>query len=263
MHPLDGCRAKIQRARLHIAELGESVRAFADHAPYKITGEHDQATNEFVFRAEAVPDFAPVPIDLILIAGEVAHQLRSALDHLVWQLVIANTGLPPPRPATRIQFPIFKTEAGYNERAPSMIVGVSDNARMRIQAAQPYHAGPDAERTLTWVVQQLNNTEKHRIIPVTTSYSFVGRVRMFVGDSAPVDILPWQEEVREALHDGMEIARVPIVEGMDDARFDIPVGFDVAFEQVGAVVGQPATSLLIEATDYMSGLIESFRGEFR
>lgn len=146
MHPLDGCRAKIQRARLHISELGDSIRAFADRAPYKIRGEHDQSTNEFVFTAEAVRDYAAVPIDLILIAGEVAHQLRSALDHLVWQLVIANTGQPPQEKSA---FPIFRSEAGYNKRAPALIRGVSASAATRIQAAQPYHAGPDAERVLT------------------------------------------------------------------------------------------------------------------
>jgi hypothetical protein len=238
MHPLDGCRTKIRRARQHITELGDAVRAYAGSAPFRFRIEHDRPTNELVIHAEAVPDFAPVPIGVVLIAGEVAHQLRSALDHLVWQLVIANTGQPPPEPATRIQFPIFKTDAGYNERAPTMIAGVSDAARTRIQAAQPYHAGADAERTLIWVVQALNNTEKHRIIPVTTTYAFVGRVRMLVAGAAPVDILPWQHEVRDPLHDGMEIARVAVVTGMENARLDMPVGFDIAFERGGAVEGQ-------------------------
>jgi hypothetical protein len=61
----------------------------------------------------------------------------------------------------------------------------------------------------------------------------------------------------------MEIARVPITDGMNGAAFDIPIGLDIAFEEVGAVRGMPATSLLIEATDYVGDLIESFRGEFR
>lgn len=261
MHPLDGCRAKIHRARMHIAELGDSVRAFTDRAPYEVRGEVNEATNEVVFVAQANPEFAPVPIGLTLIAGEIAHQLRSALDHLVWQLVIANTGHPPQ--GTKSGFPIFLTQAGYAARAPARIVGVSAHAATRIEAAQPYHAGPDAERTLTWVVHELNNTDKHRIIPVTTTYSFVGHVRMLRDDSPPADILPWQEEVREPLHDGMVIARVPITDRMDGARFDIPIGLDVAFEQVSGVIRQPATSLLIEATDYVSALIESFRGEFR
>ena len=154
---------------------------------------------------------------------------------------------------------MFKTEAGYSGRAPAMIAGVSAQAADRIRAAQPYHAGADAERVLTWIVQELNNAEKHRIIPVTTAYSFVGHVRLVRADGSSVDILPWQEEVRDPLHDGMEIARVPITDGMDGGAFDIPVGLDIAFDQVGAVKGQPATSLLIEATDYAAALIESFR----
>ena len=207
MHTLDGCRAKVDRARLHIAELAESVRTFTDRAPYRVRGEVNETTNEVVFIAEADPEFASVPIDLPLIAGEVAHQLRSALDHLVWQLVVANTGQPPE--GTKSGFPIFQNAAGYAARAPAMIAGVSVEAAIRIEAAQPYNAGPDAARTLLWVVHELNNTDKHRIIPVTTTYSFVGHVRMFTRDGPPVDILPPQVEVREPLHDGMEIARVP------------------------------------------------------
>lgn len=253
---------KIQRARGHISELQASVRAFIQRAPYKIKGEINEATNEAVFTAEADPEFASPPIELTLISAEVAHQLRSAQDHLVWQLVIANTGQPPQ--GAKSGFPIFKNEAGYSGRAPAMIAGVSAQAAAdRIRAAQPYHAGNDAERVLIWIVQELNNAEKHRIIPVMTTYSFVGHVRLVKADGSSVDILPWQEEVRDPLHDGMEIARVPITDAMDGGAFDIPVGLDIAFEQVGAVKGQPATSLLSEATDYVADLIESFRGEFR
>ena len=255
MHHLDGCRAKIQRARSHVIEFAEGVRAFTDHAPYKVCGQHDLAANELVFAAEADPEFACIPLGLPLLAGEVAHQLRSALDHLVWQLVVANTGQGPQ--GTKSSFPIFLTEAGYIGRAPAMIAGVSAEAQTRIQAAQPYHAGGDAECTLTWVVHELNNTDKHRVIPITTTYSFVGHVRMRKLDGRQVDIVPPKDEVREPLHDGMEIARVPVTDGMDGAKFDIPIGFDVAFEQLGGVRRQPATSLLTEATDYVRDLAES------
>ena len=65
------------------------------------------------------PEFSGIPPGFPLIAGEAAHQLRSALDHLVWQLVIANTGATPT--GTKSGFPIFKNEKGYDKRAPSMI----------------------------------------------------------------------------------------------------------------------------------------------
>jgi hypothetical protein len=261
MHPLHGCRAKIERARRHVAEFGDGVRAFTERAPFKLRNQFNEATNELVITAEEDPEFGPVPIDLTLLAGEVAHQLRSALDHLVWQLVIVNTGNLPP--GTKSQFPIFKTEAGYNNRAAAMIAGVSANAETRIRAAQPFHAGADAEQVLTWLVHELNNTDKHRVIAVTTTYSFVGAVRMIKADGSQVDVVPWREEVPEPLHDGMEIARVPIADGVVGATFHVPVGLDVAFEQIGSLTRYPATQLLNRSANYVSDLVESFAGEFQ
>jgi hypothetical protein len=260
MHPLDGSRAKIERAREHVSELFNGVRDFTELAPFKVRAAVDEGANEVVFTAEADPEFSPVPIALVLIAGEVAHQLRSALDHLVWQLVLANTGQPPQ--GTKSGFPIFRTEQGYDQRSPAMIQGVSANASTRIRAAQPFHAGANAESTLTWVVHELNNTDKHRVIPATTTYSFVGHVRMRKGDGSTEDIVAPTEEVGEHLEDGMEIARVTIPPGVGPIEFDLRLGMDIAFQQVGAVQGQPATSLLVETTDYVSNLVESFDVEF-
>lgn len=137
MPPLEGCLAKIARAEGHPIELGIRVRQYIDTQPFRILGEYQSATNEYIIRAEAVPDYGPVPSDLVLIAGEVAHQLRSALDHLVWDLVVQNTGAPPP--GTDSGYPIFLTADGYNRRAPQKIRGVSPSAANRIFAAQPFH----------------------------------------------------------------------------------------------------------------------------
>jgi hypothetical protein len=260
MHPLDGCRAKIERALLHLREFGDRVRNFTDQAPYKVRGEHNPETNEVVFVAEANHDCPPIPLDLSLIAGEVAHQLRSALDHLIWQLVLAHTGQAPQ--GTKSGFPIFKTEAGFEQRAGSMIAGVSDRAAERIRGAQPYHLGADAESALTWVIHELNNTDKHRLIPVAVEHTSVGSVAMTTDEGVVSEILPWQEHVREPLHDGVEIARVQIPEGSSGARFDIPLGFDVAFEQLGAVRRHPAADLLGKAVRHVNDLVESFSSEF-
>jgi hypothetical protein len=216
MPPLEGCRAKIARAEVHLAELKLLVRRYIDTQPFRVIGEYHEATREYIIRAEAVPDHNPVPSDLMLIAGEIVHQLRSALDHLVWDLVVKNTGAPPT--GTDSGYPIFRTADGYNGRAPQKIRGVSPSAANRILAAQPFHLGDRAEEELTWAVQELNNTDKHRLIPVTVVYAFVGAVYMTVGDGPPREILPWQEFVREPMVDGMEIVRVP-APTLDHATF--------------------------------------------
>ena len=120
MPPLDGCRAKIARAELHLGELRDRTRDYLQTQPYRIEGEYEAATREYVIRAHKIPNYAPVPSDLILIAGEVAHQLRSAMDHVVWDLVVENTQAPPP--GTDSGFPIFREQAGYQARAPKRYV---------------------------------------------------------------------------------------------------------------------------------------------
>ena len=44
--------------------------------------------------------------------GEVAYNLRSGLDHLVWQLVLANGETPDTRPSSRF----FKKRAAIGNR---------------------------------------------------------------------------------------------------------------------------------------------------
>ncbi len=230
-------------------------------APYSVLGRPEEGAGAFVIVAESNPDFAGIPVLLPLVAGEAAHQLRSALDHLVWQLVVANTGEPPR--GTRSGFPIFKTEEGYDARAASMIAGVSDGAARRIRAAQPFLAGEDAERVLTWVLHELNNADKHRLIPVVIDHTSVVHVHLRKRHGATVEILPRREEVREPLRHGLEIARVPIAEIEDGDSLDVPFGFDIAFEEIGGVRRHPATQLLGEITDYVDRLLDSFRAEFR
>jgi len=116
-----------------LAELAEAVQTQILSAPYRVVVRHASPPDALVLIAEANPEFAGIPIHLPLIIGEAAHQLRSALDHLVWQLVVDNTGAAPT--GTRTGVPIFKTEKGYNQRASAMIAGVSHAAALRIRAA--------------------------------------------------------------------------------------------------------------------------------
>jgi len=84
--------------------------------------------------------------------GEVAHSLRSALDHLAWQLVIAAGNSPN----NRTQFPIcerypekrvFKCLAYPRKKGRLRINGeVPLRALALIEAVQPYHGTDDALR---------------------------------------------------------------------------------------------------------------------
>jgi len=63
------------------------------------------------------------PIELNIIAGEAVHQLRSALDHLIWQLVDKKTRGPD------TAFPFYKTRALYKADPRGKIKGIASKAK--------------------------------------------------------------------------------------------------------------------------------------
>src|SRR5438477_10778350 len=102
---LDGVRAKIKRARQHIKQINDDivvnrkVRFPSDpvraQTQTQIGRLNDPSTHHrwFVFSLKGNPP--ALDLDFTIVAGEAVHHLRSVLDHLVYQLVIAKTKQPP------------------------------------------------------------------------------------------------------------------------------------------------------------------------
>ena len=105
-HPLDGCREKIIRAGDHLQTLDSESRRFVEDYPYRLDPQYNQQSRELVVSIRSIrqPEVLP-PARLGVVLGDVLHNLRSALDHLVWQLAMIGTG--PKAPLN--QFPIFNT----------------------------------------------------------------------------------------------------------------------------------------------------------
>ncbi len=112
---------------------------------------------------------APDPM-LGVKVGEFIHNVRSALDHLAWGLVLCSGGTP-----TRdTMFPIYQSHGEWitvlekprpNGRA-SPLEGVAKGARALIKAAQPYHEGKRAVSHPLMKLVRLSNEDKHRRLHV-------------------------------------------------------------------------------------------------
>ena len=63
MHPLDGSRAKIERAREHIADLEAQIARFGDSEPFRIVRNTEEQTGEPVYRVRIQ---TPLPIRIAL-----------------------------------------------------------------------------------------------------------------------------------------------------------------------------------------------------
>jgi hypothetical protein len=176
VHPLSGIDKKLERSQAHIYNLEQQVSSFRKREPYTLRVREDIQDGERVGRVIAIkngqiddPDSA-----LVLLAGEALYQLRSALDHLVHQLVIVAGN----RPERLNQFPIFQTPDDYKRKAGKRIAGVSTSVAALIEGEQPYNRKPHAaSQDELWILQDLNNTDKHRFVPITVLG--IGGIRLF------------------------------------------------------------------------------------
>lgn len=227
-----------------------------ERPPFRIENTIDRERGVIEFLVRSNGPIADFPLELPIVAGEVCHQLRSCLDHLVWQLVVANTGKPPA--GTKSGFPIFLTNEGYLKRSPSMIDGVSARASWRIEHAQPFNAPDVRDTTLLWALHELNNTDKHRIIPLTVLKSAVVSGSLTT-DEGSFDITD-RLLAKTPLSEGLIVYRHPYSD--TNMTFNFPIGVAIAFPELGGLRMYPAVALLQEMADHVEKLVDSFSEEF-
>lgn len=102
-----------------------------------------------------------VPTIIPLICGDVLQNIRSTLDYLVWELVIANKQKPDERNA----FPVCIAQSTFKDSQKGRLRGVHPDAITIIESLQPYHLGQGKEReSAIFVLDKLANIHKHRTI---------------------------------------------------------------------------------------------------
>src|SRR5688572_25272980 len=102
MIDLFGPRERIKRAKSEIVGLQRAFQRFFDDHLYKIrVAEYNRKADNYSLRVESGPP--GFPVDWSLAIGEIAHNLRAALDGLIYQLIRDNGKWPN----FNNQFPIF------------------------------------------------------------------------------------------------------------------------------------------------------------
>jgi len=175
MQPLIGPYLKLRRAKKHLNALKQAIQRFLKSNPYTFVLEPNPNPPDYVLRAKInnVP-----PTEWSAIVGDFAHNARSALDLLVFQV---STLSADDSRRTQLQFPIFDYPtkvgrvSGYAEREESYLAGVSEEHRAVIERYQPYHRQDGFQSDALGLLADLNNADKHRIIQV------VGAVANFRG----------------------------------------------------------------------------------
>jgi hypothetical protein len=166
-HRLAGAIEKFNRAKEQFDELRSEMDAFfnKEPKPHTSAGQFDSEAWEWVEEFQILED---TPVRLGVILGDVLHNLRSCLDHIVWQVTLLDGNTPD----DRTQFPIAsKSEAQFQTMADERIPGLSQEHRAMVQRVQPYHRGDEASLHPLSVLADLSNIDKHRIVHPMHSFS--------------------------------------------------------------------------------------------
>jgi len=236
--PFVGARLKIIWAYHHLKLLNTEVDLALKSQPNAVVGQIEPETGDKVYRAQMT---SQPPREWGLILGDCVHNLRSALDHMVWDLVQLNGQTPD----SNTEFPIYWDRAKYSLKgeADRKLRGVSTQAVDLIEQAQPYHAGQPQGHPL-WILRELDVRDKHRSILLTAS---IANLRDFGYYGDLVEPVKWGGL---AFEDQDEILRIPArthAQGSVQPHFTC----DVAMDVTGPSPGRP----LRDITQNLYGLV--------
>jgi len=256
---------KVERAKKHVKDLDVEIDRFHLTNPYRVSVERDQDTQKpvyYVSSAEAIPNI------IALIAGDAIQNLMSALDHLAYQLVCAATSDNPPSPK-RIYFPIDDDAAKYEDKKIKKLQGARQTTIDAIDAIKPYKGGND----LLWVLHQLNNVEKHRLLlTVGSKFGSVNIAPMIMRDIVTM--------MTRHLPEGQAVPTFDLFLNPADVLFPLKVGdqlfvdlpdaeinekmqfrFDVALSESRIVEARSLMELLIQLTKLVENIISNLAPE--
>jgi hypothetical protein len=171
VHPLDGVNLKIARADNHFDLLNDEIVQWLNAQNYRASECDNSETGESI---RSLVDPPKTPDRWGLIVGEFAYQLRSALDHLAWQLALLNTkgaarAHGNPWPPERMEFPIYAyfLKSSQKQRYKEKLRWFCPPHRVIVDEEQPLQRGGAASADELWLLHELRNADAHRVLNTT------------------------------------------------------------------------------------------------
>jgi len=248
--------AKIDRAKQHMSELQDEIQFYFDSKPYSVGTKRDPKTKRLIYYVTGVK---VIPEKVNLISGDIIQNLRSALDHLAYELFIKESGGTVS--GHRVYFPIEKDAQTYENDKNRKTNGISAEAKLLIDSVKPYKGGSD----VLWRIHELNNLDKHRLL-VTVGSSF-----------GSLDLGAHMHEMMKKSFPGHDFLSIPLFIRPPDILFPLKIGdelfsdapgaeeipnmqfqFKILLNEPGIVEGEPVAEALQSMIDEVDKLVPFF-----
>jgi hypothetical protein len=271
---LHGALLKFRRGQHHGQVIQLFIQQFLNTNPYVVAIEPDpEADNCGIFRTKVRKQ---PPLEWGPIIGDAAHNWRSALDHIAWQLVkVRGNG----ETSSRTQFPIFdedpfvlpgpddppeliKRRRRARNRFKEQVKGMCDADVALIKRLQPYNRRQGPKGHPLSVLARLSNWDKHNELALSGQTLRGYRLRYTNRHNARFNL--FDIEPPGLFVDGTELGRGIFVATGPDATMDVKLicEFDIAFQDGPPLDGLGLKEALIKMGYYVSYILLRFKARF-
>ena len=241
MLDVTGCRAKIERAKKHIADFDAARAAFLDTNPYAVISQFNEEIGKTQFIIGQIP---VIPDDLAVIAGDAAQNLRSALDYLANALRSSEAGV-----SRKTYFPIAENRSKYESELSGKTQGIPQKAVEVFSQIEPYGGGKGDS---LWALHTINNADKHRLlVSVGTTIGHRGAQLQLSGEVTEFSVLLRSPGLKE----GDVIGEVS---DKTEGNHRIKYTFDIAFGEPEIIAGE----IVVPTLQYFHNVVESIISYF-
>lgn len=151
---IEASLVKVSRAKRHIRELEDSLDSFLNKRPFRtFIGPHKRPGKRLI----SVKQIHSIPVGFSAIIGDAVHNLRSALDLLIYALVGTKN--------ERAQFPFSeKGEAAFEKLLQKNSIGqAGSRVENIVRGLKPYKGGNET----LYGLHRLDIVDKHRLLLVS------------------------------------------------------------------------------------------------
>jgi len=228
------------------------MHRFAARDPYRI-GFRSIREDETRHVTAYVDGWNPLPASIPLIVGDICNNLRSALDHLLWQCLQDAV----PTYDGNGSFPVYDTSALFEAEGAADIAGLPGAQRTLIEQAQPYNRG----NALLLILHEMERTDKHQLISAGAATAPMEDV-LLIGYQTVPEYNPVHFAVRPdiQIEKGTELERFPLenLEATGNAHEAESLQFNLRFTQPERVAGLGVIPTLRAIRDEVLWVIDQF-----
>jgi len=243
----DGPKLKIERAKKHINDLDECLLSFSKTDYYRLWVDKDPHTGHNVLQFKITET---LPVETALIIGDALHNLKSALDCALNDIVYWKF-------AFRDDFTKFPFRDSRNDLVKAIKGGLIYKASEQIcdlivGTIKPYKGGNDALCAL----HDLNILDKHRLLLPCVMITRID------GICAEDDTGTMYRDLSLVVDETTTLRAIATFSNLKITNKG-KAAFSVKFDKGLPFDSQPVISTLHQFTDLVSGIIGAFENTLR